>query len=85
MKVVIILSLLYPGESTFEELKRVEVASMQECRAVARELRAVLKAPEGFQYVTECSNDEPPVAGANAGWLTQNYDRDPTRIKKTKE
>lgn len=85
MKVLLILSLMYPGESFFEEVKRVEVTDMHECyatrRALAQELAGVVL-PKGFQYVTECSDSAAPADGAQAGWILQNYDKDPTRIKK---
>jgi hypothetical protein len=85
VKVFIVLSLLFPGEYTFEEIKQIEVGTFANCRAVSRELRRTLKAPEGFQYVTHCYDADTSAEPATPGWLRQNYDKDPTRIKKKED
>jgi hypothetical protein len=84
MKVLLVLHLLFPGESSFETIAEYPVASFQECRMAARLLRAQQKAPEGFQYVTSCYDADTSATPA-LGDLRLGIDQDFERVPRKKE
>lgn len=85
-KIVVIMQVLFPGESYWEEVKRIEVASFEECRIVQRELRNTLTAVDGLPFITHCA-DENAVSTSSVWMRTDKKDNvvTTTTTKKVKK
>lgn len=52
--IYLVMHVLFPGESTWEEASRAPVASFAECRATARALVKQTPSLDSLPYFTEC-------------------------------
>lgn len=62
-KIVVIMQVLFPGESYWEEVARSPVASFEECRIVQRELRNTLTTVDGLPFITQCADENSEPSG----------------------
>ncbi len=62
--IVVIMHVLFPGETSWEEISRSPVASFAECRIVQRELRNTVIAIDGLPFVTQCADENMLPAGS---------------------
>lgn len=82
-KIVVILHVLFPGETYWEEAARMPVASFKDCRIVQRELLRTLTAFDGLPFITQCADEN--AASTSTTWMRTIKEPDEVTTTTTKK